>query len=396
MKKFLFLFVLLAGLITSGYVYGQKVAPQLQDGKYFFQVANVYFEVDPSFGARISGLKVDNTEIMFVDSSNGSYLWGSTFWQSPQSEWNWPPSTALDQNPYKGGIHGDSISFLGSVDNTYNTNLRFRKTFYADLSDTSVTIIYSMINTGSTAHSYSPWEISRVPAGGMFFFPYGAGNITGPFAPYVSKMNNMAWYKYQSSDPGGNKFMSDGAEGWSAWINDNNVVFIKKFQDVPSDKSAPGENEVEMYFNGPESYIELENQGTYSNIPAGDSLVWKMKWYLRNLPSGINRDKGSIDLANYVRKVVKYNPSYINKTVINNIKVYPNPANNYLKLSGLNHEAVFIISDVSGKILQESSVEGQNTIITLNNLTDGFYFYRIKSPNDIVTGKFLINRLQVN
>src|SRR5690606_29442140 len=55
--------------------------------------------VDPTAGARIAGFFVGNTNLLTgpeVDPSN----YGSTFWTSPQSDWNWPPPPEVDNQPY--------------------------------------------------------------------------------------------------------------------------------------------------------------------------------------------------------------------------------------------------------------------------------------------------------
>jgi hypothetical protein len=387
-----FLVLIIAGLLVTSFSFCQTVVPQLNNGFYSLQVGNVYFEVDPSFGARISSLKLDNSEIMFVDRSNGSYLWGSTFWQSPQSDWNWPPSVNLDQNAYDGGISNNKIILLSQVDGNYHTNLQFRKTFYADLADTSITVIYTMINTGSSAHKYSPWELTRVPAGGMFFFPIGDGSLSGAFASQFEDFNGIEFFKYTGDEPASQKMFGDGAEGWTAFVNDDRAIMIKKFSDVPSDKQATGEKEVELWYNGPGSYLELETQGEYKNINANDSLVWTVKWLVRKVPSGISLDKGSSDLVAYVRKVVQYTPVNISNEISQLITVFPNPSNGYMTIRGIKESTHLTVFDITGKIVLQSNVNKNNATISLSNLKDGLYVYKLSNSTLNFTGKFLLKK----
>jgi hypothetical protein len=287
MKASRLLFLIFISLILYDFSYGQEITPMKLDGKYYFQVANVYFEVDPSFGSRISSFKIDNQEILYPSQSVGDYLWGSTFWQSPQSVWNWPPSTALDQNPYSGGIIGNKIILRSNIDLTYS-HLIFKKTFTADLSDTSISIVYTMINKDTQANSFSGWEVSRVPSGGLSFFPKGSGSIEGDFASKAVTIKNIVWYEQSNTDPGNKKFKCDGLEGWSAHVNEDNILFIKKFIDSPYSKRATeSENEIELYHSGVSGYIELENQSEYKRIPVGDSVSWNMKFTCRH--SGCKR-----------------------------------------------------------------------------------------------------------
>lgn len=83
---------------------------------------------------------------------------------------------------------------------------------------------------------------------------------------------------------------------------------IKKFPDVPFNKIAPREGEIELFVSEVDegkSYVEIENQGAYEQIAPGDSLTWKVKWYLRELPEGIKVKIGSPSLVKYVRKLIK-------------------------------------------------------------------------------------------
>lgn len=384
--------LIFAGLTLCCFSSGQTVTPQEKDGKYDFRFANIYFEVDPSFGARISSFKIDSEEILFQSTSAGDYLWGSTLWQSPQSEWNWPPSVALDQSPYSGGITGNQIILRSSVDETYS-HLVFKKTFSADLSDTSITMVYTMINKGTTAHSYAAWEVSRVPAGGISFFPKGEGNIEGNLAGQTELINNVVWYEQNNSDPAGQKFMCDGAEGWSAHVNSDAKLFVKKFDDAPATSNAPGEKEIELYYSGPTGYIELENQSAYTNIPVGDSVSWTMKWYLRDLPSGIQAQAGSSNLVSYVRSIVKNSTSsVIDNVLTDEINLYPNPANDYVMIKNLPAgTANFMISDICGRIFRKIEVEN-NEQVPLTGLKTGLYFYRIEGSNIRKSGKLVIRK----
>ncbi len=390
MKTLQLAYLIFTGLTLCCLSNGQAVTPQEQDGKYYFQVATVYFEVDPSFGARISSFKIGDEDMLQGNTGAGAYSWGSTLWQSPQSEWNWPPSVELDQDPYTGGIVNNQIVLRSSVDETYS-HLVFKKVFTADLSDTSVTIVYTMINEGSTAHSFSAWEVARVPSGGISFFPMGEGEVTGAFAGQTELINDVVWYEQDDSDPAGQKFMCDGAEGWSAHVNDNAVLFVKKFDDASATSNAPGEKEIELYYAGPSNYIELENQSAYANIEVGDSVSWTIKWYLRNLPSDIEAQTGNTDLVNYVRSIINnQTPDAIDKIQPSIITLYPNPAVNSIFLSlpegfeQVNYELI----DATGRIYAKD--KGYNHFeIELHSYPAGIYYLRLMYQEYVVMLKIV-------
>jgi hypothetical protein len=397
MNKILPIGFICGALLISNLSFGQKVTPQTDGSNYYFQVANVYFEVDPSFGARITSFKLDDKEVLYTVTGSGMY--GSTFWQSPQSAWGWPPSEALDQYAYSGGITGDSVNLISQIDNKYSTQLKFRKIFTADLTDTSVTIDYFMNNNATSSKSYAPWEITRVPVGGIAFYP-DSGGVTGVLAPKFEKIVNLQWINYTGATLGGgtNKMFGNSKEGWLAWINSDSSVFIKKFKNIQKNEAATGENEVEIYYNGPGTYYEIENQGAYKSIAAGDSLKWTVKWYLRKLPADVDNSKGSLALANFVRKAIGIAPvdtSHVglhHSILKDKISLSPNPGNDYLKISGLSGPANLIITDLSGRILLASSVDINQNLVSVHSLNDGLYFYNISSLESRSSGKLVIKK----
>ena len=379
---------LLPGTISDG----QAISPQEENGKYYFQVANVYFEVDPSIGARISSFKIDDEEILQQSAYAGDYLYGATLWQSPQSEWNWPPSVELDQNPYTGGIEGTQVILRSAVDETYS-HLVFKKVFSASLSDTSVSMEYTMINKGTSDHSYSAWELARVPSGGISFFPKGEGDVTGDFAAQTELINGIVWYQQDDADPSSRKFFCDGAEGWSAHVNDDLNVFIKQFEDAAATDHAPGESEIELWYSGPSSYIELENQSAYTNIAVGDSVTWNMKWYLRNVPSGIQAQTGNADLVNYIRNIVNNQiPDALDNLTGSGMNLYPNPAREYVMVNNLpSGKAMLIVIDLCGTVLYAKKISNEERV-PLTGLKSGIYLYQLTGPGIKESGKLSVIR----
>lgn len=70
-----------------------------------------------------------------------------------------------------------------------------------------------------------------------------------------------------------------------------------------------------------------------------------------------------------------------NQTV--DLSVYPNPASEYLILSGqMMADSRVNICSISGQVLLSSIVEGENkTVINIKNLSEGVYFLHIQSPD---------------
>jgi hypothetical protein len=233
----------------------------------------------------------------------------------------------------------------------------------------------------------------------MAFFPYGSGDITGAFASQVQKENNIAWYKYKDTDPAAQKFFSDGSEGWFAYLNDNNELYIRKFKDVPADKQAPGENEIELWFNSSDTYIEMEVQGEYKNIPANGSVDWTDKWYVRKVPAALDVSLGSVALANYVRDIVKDHVvpiSSIDALSMEAFIVYPNPVADRLTIESqlsLNSKAYLTIYNLQGQTILRQQLIVNKSVVDVSSLANGIYIYEVfgtKSNNQ--RGKIIVKR----
>jgi len=70
--------------------------------------------------------------------------------------------------------------------------------------------------------------------------------------------------------------------------------------------------------------------------------------------------------------------------------LYPNPAKNILYLSGIKTGAKsFTITDITGKILLQKTVESSNSFQDVSFLSQGIYFLKIFSDSGTITKKFV-------
>lgn len=299
-------------------LYAQKAVPATAGSSFTLTTGGATLQVGPASSARISSLKYQGAELLYLSTSGGNVLWGSTAWASPQAYWTascksantvdcWPPPAAMDGNAYTGGVDAadTAITYTGTADSYMH--LRIRKTFSANLKDSSFTNLYHYVNTSSSPITWGPWEDTRFPSGGLTFWPTGSGAPTGNagLLKQVQDTLGVTWFTYDSSASlsGTTKIFADGgAAGWMAHVDKGRVLFIKKFTDTPVAKKAPGtENECELYVT--QALQEMELQGAYDAIPANDSVAWEVKWFVRKLPDGIaiSRNKA---LADFVAQVI--------------------------------------------------------------------------------------------
>lgn len=269
---------LILSLLVAAFVGGNTLSAQTitknEDGKYNLSVGHVTLTVDAQKGGKIVSYRYDDKEILSQTKIPNSF--GSTFWTSPQSEWNWPPVPEYDTKPFNAEVAGDKLILTGEKSKRFG--YRVRKELTTDKKDNAIVITYTIINESGETRKVAPWEISRVPNGGILFFNAKevtpANNMeTMPFV-YEKK---AAWYTLDESRKN-RKINADG-KGWLAFC-DNGLLFVKKFPDLKPAEPAPAEAEIQIYVNTGKTFVEIEEQGAYTTLNAGEELSWTVRWYL--------------------------------------------------------------------------------------------------------------------
>ena len=267
-------FILLAAVFFGGLTLSAQTITDHENGKYSLSVGQVTLTVDASKGGKIISYRYDDKEILSQTKIPNSF--GSTFWTSPQSEWNWPPVPEYDTKPFNAEVAGDKLILIGEKSKRFG--YRVRKELTTDKKDNAIVITYTIINESGETRKVAPWEISRVPNGGILFFDAKevtpANNMeTMPFV-YEKK---AAWYTLDESRKN-RKINADG-KGWLAFC-DNGLLFVKKFPDLKPAEPAPAEAEIQIYVNTGKTFVEIEEQGAYTTLNAGEELSWTVRWYL--------------------------------------------------------------------------------------------------------------------
>ena len=118
----------------------------------------------------------------------------------------------------------------------------------------------------------------------------------------TQNVNGILWYEHNwDSLPRSQKVFADAEEGWLAHVTRDNLLFIKKFEDIPLKSQAFGQGEVEIYASSDFDYIELENHGRNTLLNPDEFLNYRVKWYITKIPSEISIKLGNQDLAGYTR-----------------------------------------------------------------------------------------------
>jgi hypothetical protein len=301
-------FMLLAAVELKAQTAENLAIPVEKAGKYKIGVEDQVLEIDPSIGGRITSLRI-NGENFLTDSTINNFNWGSTFWLSPQSDWNWPPSAEIDNKPYSVSVKNKVVVMTGMQDP--KTGLVVTKEISGDKTNGSFNLKFTITNKSGKTQKIASWEVTRVKSGGLSFFPVGKDKARGGLSSSTEIKDGIFYYQYQKEKlpvKGDRQIYADGSEGWLAQVN-GNLILIKKFKDIPVELTAPKEGEVELFaseYSGTNpGYVEIEHQGPYEEISPGKSAVWETTWILRRLPAVIKAVPGETTLIDYVRKLVK-------------------------------------------------------------------------------------------
>ena len=241
---------------------------------FTLQSGDALMTVDISKGGKILSLKYKDQEV--ISQSRFPESFGSTFWTSPQKEWNWPPVPEFDKQAYTVKQRDSHLVISSPV--SQRLGLSVGKDFSVDAKDGAFVITYSIKNEGSAPRSVAPWEITRVPNNNGIIFFAAVDSIWPAGLMTFESAHGAAWYKTDEA-PQNRKVNADG-RGWLAYCADG-LLLVKKFQDLKAGEPAPGEAEIQIYVNRGKTYIELESQGAYTLLQPGDNLTWTVRWYLK-------------------------------------------------------------------------------------------------------------------
>ena len=284
----------------SAHASAQTVQGSVDEG-FTIKAGNVTMTVSAKEGGKILSYKYLDQEMLSQLRPANQY--GSTFWTSPQKEWNWPPVTEFDRAAYtdetSAAIKGKALLLTSQTGR--KLPFQIQKLFTPDPKGKFISVAYTIINKGDAARQVAPWEISRVVADetALIFFDAPVEGITpAGLIPFKAEAG-ASWYSFEQA-PQNRKINSDG-KGWLAYAA-GNLLMIKKFADITPDQPAPDEAEIQVYVNQGKTYIELESQGEYKTLQPGESLTWEVKWYLiplKDVPAPSKK------LLKFVRKTIK-------------------------------------------------------------------------------------------
>ena len=278
-----------------------QTVQKLDDEKYVLSVQDLSMTVDAAHGGKILSFKLGEQEVIAQNPAAAPQpapqgegqprrrffnpnSYGSTFWTSPQKEWNWPPVPEYDSLPYTAEVKDGPVKVADVVipalflqGQVSKFGYRVCKAFTVDPSDLAFVITYSIVNESGETRQVAPWQISRVPNGGFLEFDATPEGVTPADLMKVTFDENLAILEVDVADQ--NRKINVDGKGWLNF-RDNGLVLTQRFPDIAQEDAAPGEAEIQVYIDARKSFVEIEAQGPYTTLAPGEKLDWTVRWYL--------------------------------------------------------------------------------------------------------------------
>ena len=113
---------LLAALSMGGLLLSAQTIKNPEEGKYSISTGDVTLTVDAAKGGKVVSFKYQDKEVLSQTRFPNSF--GSTFWTSPQSEWNWPPVAEYDRNPFTAEVKGNTLILTSAKSERFGYRIR--------------------------------------------------------------------------------------------------------------------------------------------------------------------------------------------------------------------------------------------------------------------------------
>lgn len=255
--------------------------------------------LDPEYGGRITELWYGDRDLLAIPEP-GENSFGSTFWLSPQTLWNWPPIPEHDTAPYK--VSATSTD-SATVTSDFGSGARISKTVTLN-SGQSATVHYR-IDTERDFPEIAAWEITRVRNRGLAFAPVTTDSVKTVRGKVAYQLQqDTLWLPMEDGAPlVEGKVIANGTEGWLAYAVDG-LLYLKVYPQVDMCEMATGEGDIELYLSGVLPYLELEVQSAARNLKRGEGLDWSVEWLVTALPQDLEVRSGSPALLDFARTTI--------------------------------------------------------------------------------------------
>ena len=273
-----------------------------EDSTVQLRNSSLKLALDPGYGGRITEFWYKDHDLLAVPEP-GENSFGSTFWLSPQTLWDWPPIPEHDTAPY--AVTAKAMD-SATVTSAYGAGARISKA--VTLNSAHSATVHYRIDAEKEFPEVAAWEITRVANRGLAFAPVftdSVKTVRGRVA--YELLEDTLWLPMAADDPlVEGKVIANGTEGWLAYAVDR-LLYLKVYPRVALRDMATGEGDIELYLSGELPFLELEVQSAAQHLKSGQALDWAVEWLITPIPENIEVRSGSPALLDFVRSQISQN-----------------------------------------------------------------------------------------
>jgi Secretion system C-terminal sorting domain/Outer membrane protein Omp28 len=149
----------------------------------------------------------------------------------------------------------------------------------------------------------------------------------------------------------------------------------------------------------------LPDYSTINNTPWSSTVTEGMAQYGANKPADISvigflatyddyivRNRPILNAA--IEKLWNTSAGIAAKTYSDNLRVYPNPASDFIQIEvdGMTNDADISILDINGKIILKGTIRIRDNTFNVSSLTNGVYLLQVDNNNVRSTERLVINK----
>jgi hypothetical protein len=147
---------------------------------------------------------------------------------------------------------------------------------------------------------------------------------------------------------------------------------------------------ITSYFHAMGSWVPAGTPETDSTI----SYSWFSKTAHYSLVTIDANADGSISSASYLFSKGTFQGLKDAPGISNAVQIYPNPASNFVHISGVTSASDLKVFDITGKLVAHNTLTAKETILMISDYKPGIYFYQITDlgKNTVSRGKFVVEK----
>lgn len=193
----------------------------------------------------------------------------------------------------------------------------------------------------------------------------------------------------------------DGATQMSLYVSEDGIYSVEIGS--ISGCASPANNEVEISFWEGDVNPTID---IISSTELSTQVFNTYQWYLDGeIIEGENAQFIELnEFGNYhvevtnnegcrgVSEIYEFIESSVSVTKYDGLRIYPNPADDYVVLAGIELNTRLIITDINGRVVNENTINSNRYVIDTSGMSAGIYNVRLESNDNVHCEQIIISK----